>query len=109
MSARTLFGHYLVTASRNLVKHKLYSFINIVGLSVGLASAIFIVLFLRDELSYDRWIPGSSNLYRLQPTFHLTGRPPSPLATAPLSARRPIQAEMPEGKRTTHLLPSPTT
>ena len=42
----TLFRHYLIAASRNLVKHKLYSFINIVGLSVGLACAIFITLFL---------------------------------------------------------------
>src|SRR5260221_7587000 len=109
MSARTLFGHYLVTASRNLVKHKLYSFINIVGLSVGLACAIFIVLFLRDELSYDRWIPGSSNLYRLELTFHLTGRPPWPLATAPFPALTAMQEEIPEVKATTHLLPEPMT
>ena len=51
MSARTLFGHYLVTALRNLAKHKLYSFLNIAGLSVGLACAIFIVLFLASLIS----------------------------------------------------------
>jgi putative ABC transport system permease protein len=109
MSARTLFLHYLVTASRNLVKHKLYSFINIAGLSVGLACAIFIVLFLRDELSYDRWIPGSSNLYRVELTFHLTGRPPWPLTTAPFPVLRAMQEEIPEVKATTHLLPEPMT
>jgi putative ABC transport system permease protein len=109
MSARTLFPHYLVAASRNLVKHKLYSFINIVGLSVGLACAIFIVLFLRDELSYDRWIPQSSDLYRLELTFHLTGRPPWPLATAPFPVLRAMQEEIPEVKATAHLLPEPMT
>ncbi len=109
MSARTLFRHYLVTASRNLVKHKLYSFINIVGLSVGLACAIFIVLFLRDELSYDRWIPQSSNLYRLELTFHLAGRHPWPLATAPFPVLLAMQEEIPEVKATTHLLPEPMT
>jgi putative ABC transport system permease protein len=109
MSARTLFRHYLVTASRNLVKHKLYSFINIVGLSVGLACAIFIVLFLRDELSYDRWIPGSSNLYRIELTFHPAGRPPWPMTTAPFPLLRTMQEQIPEVKATTHLLPEPMT
>jgi putative ABC transport system permease protein len=109
MSARTLLPHYFVTALRNLARHKLYSFINIVGLSVGLACAILIVLFLRDELSYDRWIPDSSNLYRLELTFHLTGRPPWPLATAPFPVLRAMQEEIPEVKATTHLLPEPMT
>src|SRR5882762_1395024 len=109
MSARTLFGHYLVTASRNLVKHKLYSFINIAGLSIGLACAIFIVLFLRDELSYDRWIPDSSNLYRIELTFHLPDRPPWPLATAPFPLLRTMEEQIPEVKATTHLLPEPMT
>ena len=109
MSAASLLGHYLVTASRNLVKHKLYSCINIVGLSVGLACAIFIVLFLRDELSYDRWIPGSSNLYRIELTFHLAGRPPWPLTTAPFPLLRTMQDQIPEVKAATHLLPEPMT
>jgi putative ABC transport system permease protein len=109
MSARTLFRHYLVAASRNLVRHKLYSFINIVGLSVGLACAIFIVLFLRDELSYDRWIPGSSNLYRVEVTFHTLGAVPMPLTTAPFPLLPAMQEQIPEVKATTHLVPEPMT
>ncbi len=61
-----MFRNYLVTALRNIARHKLYSFINIAGLAVGLACAIFIILFVRDELSYDKWIPGSENLYRVE-------------------------------------------
>ena len=53
-----MFHNYLITALRNFTRHKLYSFINIAGLTVGLTCAIFIILFVRDELSYDRWIPG---------------------------------------------------
>ena len=53
-------------ALRNLARHKLYSFINIAGLTVGLTCAIFIILFVRDQLSYDRWIPGTENLYRVE-------------------------------------------
>jgi putative ABC transport system permease protein len=109
MSARTLSGHYLVTALRNFAKHKLYSFINVAGLSVGLTCAIFIVLFLRDEISYDKWIPDSSNLYRVELTFHLPGRPPWPLTTAPFPVLRAMQEEIPEVKAVTHLLPEPMT
>jgi putative ABC transport system permease protein len=104
-----MFRHYLITAARNFAHHKLYSFINIVGLAVGLACAILMALFLRDELSYDRWIPQSSNLYRIELTFHLPGRPPWPLATAPFPVLRAMQEEIPEVKATTHLLPEPMT
>jgi putative ABC transport system permease protein len=109
MSANTLFRHYLVTALRNLVKNKLYSFINIAGLSVGLSCAIFIALFVRDELSYDKWIPGSANLYRVELTFHMRGRTPWPLASAPFPVLRAMQDRIPEVKATTHLVPEPKT
>src|SRR5258708_17128872 len=104
-----LAPHYLVTTLRNLARHKLYSFINIAGLSVGLACAIFIVLFLRDELSYDRWIPDSSNLYRAEVTWHAPGRVPWPMATAPFPLLRAMQERIPEVKATTHLAPEPMT
>ena len=61
-----MFRNYLVIALRNIVRHKLYSFINIAGLAVGLACVILIILFVRDELSYDKWIPGSDKLYRVE-------------------------------------------
>jgi len=69
-----MFRNYLVIALRNIVRHKLYSVINIAGLAVGLACAILIMLFVRDELSYDGWIPGSDKLYRVETTFHVPGR-----------------------------------
>ncbi|HEY8253977.1 MAG TPA: ABC transporter permease, partial [Rhizomicrobium sp.] len=71
-----MLGHYLVTALRSVARHKLYSFINIAGLAVGLACTIFILLFVRDEVSYDKWIPGSENLYRVENTINEPGREP---------------------------------
>ena len=68
-----MVGNYITSALRNFWRHKLYSFINIAGLAVGLACATFILLFLRDELSYDTWIPGSQNLYRVETTFETPG------------------------------------
>jgi putative ABC transport system permease protein len=100
-----MFRNYLITALRNFARHKLYSFINIAGLSIGLACAILIALFVRDELSYDRWIADSANLYRIELTFHLPGRPPWRLATAPFPLLQAMKDEIPAVRAVTHLLP----
>jgi len=68
-----MIRNYLVTALRNIARHKLYSFINIAGLAVGLACVIFVLLFIRDELSYDKWIPDTQNLYRIEKIIHPPG------------------------------------
>ena len=58
-----MFRNYLKIASRNLVKNKLYSFINIAGLAVGLASAILIFLWVQDEVSHDRFFTRIDRIY----------------------------------------------
>jgi putative ABC transport system permease protein len=100
-----VFRNYLITALRNFSRHRLYTLISVAGLAVGLACAILITLFLRDELSYDRWIPESSSLYRLELTFHLRGRAPWVLASAPLPVLDAMQEEIPEVTGATHLVP----
>ena len=57
--------HHLTIAWRNLRKQPIYSFINIIGLTVGLLCALFILLFVKDELSYDRYHEHADNIYRL--------------------------------------------
>jgi predicted permease len=59
-----MFANYLRTAWRNLVKHKVFSFINIAGLAVGMACCILIFLWVKDELSFDRFHPNHDRLYR---------------------------------------------
>jgi putative ABC transport system permease protein len=76
-----MFQNYLITALRNFSRHKLYSFINVAGLTVGFTCAIFIMLFVRDELSYDKWIPETENLYRVELTYFNAGQPPNRTAS----------------------------
>ncbi|MCJ9428009.1 ABC transporter permease [Kordiimonas marina] len=71
-----MFQNYLNVALRNLIKHKLYSAINIIGLAVGLAACILISLYVRDELSFDKFWSNANNIYRLQTTFKIPGREP---------------------------------
>src|SRR5689334_6716518 len=100
-----MLRHYLLTALRHLTHDKFYSFINIAGLSAGLACAILIVLFIKNETSYDRWIPDSANLYRVELTYHMPGRDPVSLAQAPYPLLRVMQDHVPEVRAVTHVVP----
>jgi putative ABC transport system permease protein len=60
-----MFKNYLKIAIRNLTRNKIYSFINIAGLSLGLASAMLIILYVKDEVSYDRFHAGVNQIYRV--------------------------------------------
>jgi putative ABC transport system permease protein len=91
-----MFRNYLVIALRNIARHKLYSFINIAGLALGLACVIFVILFVRDELSYDKWIPGTENLYRLEMAIQLPGRDPLLTSTVPFPTPAAMRSEIPE-------------
>lgn len=60
-----MLKNYLKTAWRNLLKNKFYSFINIVGLTVGLAIGILILLWVQNELSFDSFHKKTPNIYRM--------------------------------------------
>jgi putative ABC transport system permease protein len=60
-----MFRNYLKTACRNLLNNKIYSFINIAGLSLGLACAMLIMLYVNDEVSYDRFHKNVNQIYRI--------------------------------------------
>ena len=71
-----MWRNYLVVALRNLWHNKLYSAINIAGLAIGLAAGVLILLFVRYELSYDRWLPNYERIVRLHTGYHEPDRPP---------------------------------
>jgi len=91
-----MFRNYLIIALRNIFRHKLYSAINILGLAVGLACAIFIALFIQDELSYDKWVPDTGNLYQLDVTLRPPGLPPMVTAVAPFPLAAFMKDHLPE-------------
>jgi len=68
-----MFRNYLAAALRNLARNRLYAAINIVGLSVGFATALLIGLFVRHETTFDRFIPGYQNIYKLSMGQRLPG------------------------------------
>ncbi|UCC80451.1 MAG: ABC transporter permease [Candidatus Zixiibacteriota bacterium] len=60
-----MFKNYLKVSVRNLLRNKGYSLINIVGLAVGMACCALIMLWILDELSYDRYHQNADNIYRV--------------------------------------------
>jgi len=81
-----MFRNYLKVALRNLWKNKAFSAINIIGLSAGLAVCLLIVLYVKDELSYDKHNTQAENIYRLDADIFFNGTQfissvsPAPLA-----------------------------
>ena len=60
-----MFKNFYTTAIRVLLRNKAYAFINVIGLSLGLATAILLLLYVRDETSYDRFHRGVDHLFRV--------------------------------------------
>ncbi len=71
---KNMFKNYFKTAWRSFIKNKFYSFINISGLTVGLAVGIIILLWVQDEFSFDRFHHKAKDIYRLE---NMVGTGPS--------------------------------
>ena len=83
-----MIKNYIKIALRNIKKHKGYSFINIIGLAIGMACCLLISIWVLDELSYDKFHENAATLYRVEENqdymgriFHVTVTP-YPLAPA---------------------------
>lgn len=70
-----MVSNYLKTASRNMVKQKLFTFINAFGLSIGIAFCILIYLFVKDENSFDTFHQNADNIYRIEEFSYRTWNP----------------------------------
>ena len=99
-----MFRNYLLLAWRNLLKNRLYAFLNIMGLSVGLACCFLIIIFIRHEQRYDDFQEHQEQAYRVtylprfaDPNLELTLNP-APLA--PL-----LSAQIPEIQEAARIYP----
>ena len=59
-----MLKNLLKVTIRNILKEKSYSFINILGLTIGITCSVFLLLYIVDELSYDRYHENAENIYR---------------------------------------------
>jgi putative ABC transport system permease protein len=92
-----MWRNYLTVGLRALAKNRTYAFINIFGLAIGMAACLMILLFVRYQMSYDRWIPGHQNVYQLQSWYHdhQTGRDDR-LQMTPYPAGQALKKDFPQ-------------
>jgi len=69
-----MLKNHIKTALRNMLKQKGYSLINILGLAIGMASCLLILMYVRHELSYDHYHAHADRIYRVAGSYRMGGR-----------------------------------
>src|SRR5260221_14122732 len=90
-----MFRNYFKTALRNLWKNKGFSAINIIGLAIGLSTCLLILIYVMDELEYDRYNKNADRIYRLDGEIRFGGNH-FILAVAPAPAGPAMRRDFPE-------------
>src|SRR5215207_3792443 len=94
-----MFKNYLTTALRIMLRQKGYSAINVIGLSLGIAATLLIILYVTDELSFDRFHADANRMYRVTFFGRLEGNEFNmAVSAAPIAAA--MVAEIPEVEST---------
>lgn len=81
-----MLKNYLKIALRNIRNKKFYSFLNLLGLSIGITAGILIIIYVQDELSYDQFHPNAENKYVLGLTGKLGNQEIRGIFTPPIMA-----------------------
>lgn len=89
-----MIRNYLKVAFRNILKHKFFSFINITGLVIGMTCCLLIFVYIKDELSFDRFHAQSLNIYRVMLHGKIGGQELQTLVSNPVLAET-MQKEIP--------------
>ena len=91
-----MFKNYLKVALRNIWRNKVFSFINVFGLALGLACSLLIILWVRDELRYDRFHARGPELYQVMENQTWSGIEVNSTQATPGTLAPALKAEIPE-------------
>lgn len=91
-----MIKNFLLLFSRNIKRQKLFSFINLLGLTVSIASTLLIYLYVRHEFSYDRFHKNAERIYRVNQTFIWGEDNASQFASTGPGVANALKEELPE-------------
>jgi putative ABC transport system permease protein len=100
-----MLRNYFTVGYRALTKNRAYAFINIFGLALGVAACLMILLYVRYETSYDRWLPDSERIFQVQATWHEPGQPVTRNQRSPMPVRDTIAGGFPQIEKVSIALP----
>jgi putative ABC transport system permease protein len=69
-----MIKNFFIIAARNISRHKIFTFINVTGLAIGLAASLLIVLWVQEELSYEKYNINAGNIYRVEEDQFYSGQ-----------------------------------
>ena len=102
-----MIKNLFVVALRNLKKYPGYSLLNIFGLMIGITFSLFLIFYIRDELSYDEYHTKADRIYRLNSFIQESDREEMKSAITPFPVATALQAKFPEVEQALRLVPSP--
>lgn len=97
-----MLRNYLNVAIRNILKHKFFSFINIIGMTIGITACLLIVIYINDELSYDRFHAQADRIYQVGLHGRIAGQDIYTTTTCPPMAGA-FMSDIPEIESATRL------
>jgi putative ABC transport system permease protein len=102
-----MWRNYLIVGLRSLLKSRTYAAINILGLAIGMAACLIILIFVRNELTYDQWMPEADRSFQLQTyyTDRTTGEHMN-LQMAAYVAKGAVNKDFPQIESSVHMLSS---
>jgi putative ABC transport system permease protein len=98
-----MLKYYLLVAFRNVIRYKAFTAINILGLSIGLACSILIYIWVKDELSFDRYHENAENIYRIYEKQFYSGGETFMVFATPEPLAKALKQDIPEIVHTTRL------
>jgi putative ABC transport system permease protein len=90
-----MFSSYLAAAWRSFLRDRLYALINIIGLAIGLSAALLSGLYIHNELSFERFLPGYEHIYRISAAFAAPGSSPTAVDSSPTDVAPWLKGHMP--------------
>lgn len=106
MKGGFMLKNYLKTAWRTVWKNKQVSFINIAGLSIGMTAAVFILLWVQNEMRFDSYHPQADNIYRITNILHNDKQDTWIWETSPMLLGEQAKQEIPAVENTAMLQPT---
>ncbi|NEU69253.1 ABC transporter permease [Spirosoma agri] len=98
-----MIQNYVKIALRNLLRHKAYSLINIVGLALGMACSLLIGLWVYDELNYDRFLPYHAQIHYVRVNYSFRGNEIQTASATPGPLSEAITRDIPQVAAVTKL------
>lgn len=98
-----MLKNYLLIAFRTIIHYKVFTAINILGLSIGLACSILIYLWVKDELSFDRYHENAENIYRVYEKQYYSGGETFLVFATPEPLSKALKQDIPEIVNSTRL------